>query len=155
MPPFGNFTIKAQEAVRRAHELAIERGQNQVDAAHLLAALILQEDGIVISIFDKMDTDPSDLLDSVMDSLDSKVRGNVLMPSAQMFLSQEFGRILDSAYRLAQSMKDEFISTEHLFLALFDVPSKAQNILAANHIQRETVKRALDELRGFGARDRS
>src|SRR3989344_991162 len=150
MPPFGNFTVKAQEAVRRAHELAIERGQNQVDALHLLAALILQEDGIVISIFDKMDNDPSDLLDSVMDSLDSKVRGNVLMPSAQMFLSQEFGRILDSAYRLAQSMKDEFISTEHLFLALFDVPSKAQNILAANHIQRETAKRALDELRGSG-----
>ncbi len=150
MPPFGNFTIKAQEAIRRAHELAIERGQNQVDAMHLLAALVLQEEGIVISLFDKMDTDPNDLLDSVMSALDSKLRSNVLMPSAQMFLSQEFGRILDTAYRLAQSMKDEFISTEHLFLALFDVASKAQNILMANHIHREAVKRALEDLRGSG-----
>lgn len=150
MPPFGNFTIKAQEAIRRAHELAIERGQNQVDAMHLLAALMLQEEGIVISIFEKMDTDPSDLLDSVMDALDSKTRSNVLMPSSQMFLSQEFGRILDGAYRIAQAMKDEFISTEHLFLALFDVPSKAQNILAASHIQREAIKRAVEDLRGSG-----
>ena len=150
MPPFGNFTIKAQEAIRRAHELAIERGQNQVDATHLLAALVLQEEGIVFSLFEKMDVDPSDLLDSVMESLDAKIKSNVLMPSSQMFLSQEFGRILDAAYRLTQSMKDEFISTEHLFLALFDVPSKAQNILAANHVQREVAKRALEELRGSG-----
>lgn len=117
---------------------------------HLLGALVLQEEGIVISILDKMDVDPNDLLDSVMSALDSKIRANVLMPSAQMFLSQEFGRILDTAYRIAQSMKDEFISTEHLFLAIFDVPSKAQNILAANHVQREAVKRALEELRGSG-----
>ncbi|OGZ29775.1 MAG: ATP-dependent chaperone ClpB [Candidatus Niyogibacteria bacterium RIFCSPLOWO2_01_FULL_45_48] len=150
MPPFGNFTIKAQEAIRRAHELAIERGQNQVDAMHLLAALMLQEEGIVISIFDKMDIDPADIMDTVMDTLDSKTKSNVLMPSSQMFLSQEFGRILDTAYRIAQSMKDEFISTEHLFMALFDVPSKAQNVLASNHIQRETVKHALDDLRGSG-----
>ena len=150
MPPFGNFTIKAQEAIRRAHELAIERGQNQVDAMHLLAALMLQEEGIVISIFDKMDIDPADIMDTVMDTLDSKTKSNVLMPSSQMFLSQEFGRILDTAYRIAQSMKDEFISTEHLFMALFDVPSKAQNVLASNHIQRETAKRALDDLRGSG-----
>ncbi|QQG46458.1 MAG: AAA family ATPase [Candidatus Niyogibacteria bacterium] len=150
MPPFGQFTIKAQEAVRRAHELAIERGQNQVDALHLLAALILQEEGIVNSILEKMDVDLNDLIDSAMSALDSKIRSNVLMPSSQMFLSQEFGRILDVAYRITQSMKDEFISTEHLFLAIFDVPSKAQNILSANHLQREEVKRMLEELRGSG-----
>src|SRR3990172_8746045 len=52
MPPFHNFTVKAQEAIRRAHELAIERGQNQIDSMHLLAALVLQDDGIVISILE-------------------------------------------------------------------------------------------------------
>ncbi|MBI2507311.1 MAG: hypothetical protein HYW09_01715, partial [Candidatus Niyogibacteria bacterium] len=78
MPPFGQFTIKAQEAVRRAHELAIERGQNQVDALHLLAALILQEEGIVNSILEKMDVDLNDLIDSAMSALDSKIRSNVL-----------------------------------------------------------------------------
>ncbi|MBI5787224.1 MAG: AAA family ATPase [Candidatus Niyogibacteria bacterium] len=150
MPPFGNFTIKAQEAIRKAHELAIERGQNQVDAMHLLAALILQEEGIVASIFDKMDVDPDELLDAVMNALETKAKANILMPSSQMFLSAEFGKVLESAYRASQSMKDEFISTEHLFLALFDVSSRAQNILASSRIQREAVKQALDELRGSG-----
>jgi len=150
MPPFGNFTIKAQEAVRKAHELAIERGQNQVDALHLLGALILQEEGIVASIFDKMDVEPDELLDAVMNALETKTKANILMPSSQMFLSAEFGKVLESAYRASQSMKDEFISTEHLLLALFDVPSRAQNILAASRIQREAVRQALDELRGSG-----
>jgi len=150
MPPFGNFTIKAQEAIRKAHELAIERGQNQVDALHLLAALILQEEGIVASIFDKMDIEPDELLDAVMNALETKTKANILMPSSQMFLSAEFGKVLESAYRASQSMKDEFISTEHLLLALFDVPSRAQNILASSRIQREAVKQALEELRGSG-----
>src|SRR3989344_3628396 len=150
MPPFGNFTIKAQEAVRKAHELAIERGQNQVDALHLLGALILQEEGIVASIFDKMDIEPDELLDAVMNALETKTKANILMPSSQMFLSAEFGKVLESAYRASQSMKDEFISTEHLLLALFDVPSRAQNVLSASRIQREAVRQALDELRGSG-----
>ncbi|MBU2263102.1 Clp protease N-terminal domain-containing protein, partial [Patescibacteria group bacterium] len=56
MPPF-NFTNKAQEALRRAHEIAIERGQNHVDVIHLLASLIMQEDGIIVSILDKLEVD--------------------------------------------------------------------------------------------------
>ncbi len=150
MPPFGNFTLKAQEAIRKAHELAIERGQNQVDALHLLAALILQEDGIVPAIFDKLEIDMSGLIDTVMAALETRLRGNVLTPSSQMFLSAEFGRALEAAFKIAQSMKDEFISTEHLFLALFDAPSRAQNMLIAARINCEEVKRALDELRGSG-----
>ncbi|MBI2039076.1 MAG: AAA family ATPase [Candidatus Niyogibacteria bacterium] len=152
MPPFGNFTVKAQEAVRRAHELAIERGQNQVDALHLLAALVLQDDGIVSAILEKMDTDPDEVLDSVMASVDSKNRTNVLEArgASQMFLSVEFGRVLEASFKIAQAMKDDYISTEHLFLALFDVSSRAKNILASARIERAQVERALEEVRGSG-----
>ena len=52
MTPFHNFTVKAQEALKRAHELAIERGHNQIDALHLLCSLLWQEEGIVTSIFE-------------------------------------------------------------------------------------------------------
>ena len=57
MPPFNHFTTKAKEAIRRAHELAIERGQNHVNPVHLLAALILQEESMVNSILDKLEVD--------------------------------------------------------------------------------------------------
>ena len=63
MPPFHHFTTKAKEAIRRAHELAIERGQNHVNPLHLLAALMLQEESIVISILEKLEVEclPTDL----------------------------------------------------------------------------------------------
>ena len=57
MPPFNHFTTKAKEAIRRAHELAIERGQNHVSTLHLLGALLTQEESMVISILDKLDVD--------------------------------------------------------------------------------------------------
>ena len=57
MPPFSQFTIKAQEGLKKAHELAIERGSSQIDAMHLLAALSFQEEGIVSAIFDKLEID--------------------------------------------------------------------------------------------------
>ena len=63
MLPFSNFTQKAQKAIRRAHELAMERGQSQIDTIHLLASLILQDDGVVLSILDKLDVDTNFLTD--------------------------------------------------------------------------------------------
>ena len=65
MPPFKDFTAKAKEAVRRAHELAIERGQNHVNPLHLLAALMLQEESIVLSILEKLEVDTVLLTDSI------------------------------------------------------------------------------------------
>ena len=66
MPPFNQFTTKAKEAVRKAHELAIERGQNHVNPLHLLSALILQEESMVSSILDKLEVDIILLTDSLL-----------------------------------------------------------------------------------------
>ena len=72
MPPsFNNFTTKAKEAVRRAHELAIERGQNHVSPLHLLAALVLQEESLVFSVLDRMEVDTVLLADAVLENLET------------------------------------------------------------------------------------
>ncbi|MEK9184617.1 MAG: Clp protease N-terminal domain-containing protein, partial [Patescibacteria group bacterium] len=71
MPPFSHFTTKAKEAVRKAHELAIERGQNHVNPIHLLTALILQEESMVASILDRLEVDIMLLTDSLLESLDA------------------------------------------------------------------------------------
>ncbi|MBX4188983.1 hypothetical protein KW785_00070 [Candidatus Parcubacteria bacterium] len=83
MPPFTNFTTKAKEAIRRAHELAIERGQNHVNPMHLLAALILQEESMVISILDKMEVDTILLTDSVLEGIENPENAQTLSPSYQ------------------------------------------------------------------------
>ncbi|MBI2609958.1 AAA family ATPase [Candidatus Giovannonibacteria bacterium] len=148
MPPFNNFTQRAQEAIRRAHELAIERGQNQIDPLYLLAALILQDEGVVISILDKLEIDLSLLTDSILDTLDGGMRTNVVMPSPQIYLTPELGRTLEEAHKAAIHLKDDFISTEHLFLGLLEVPSRAKEILTRFRIDKESVVRALADVRG-------
>ena len=72
MPPLNNFTTKAKEVIRRAHELAIERGQNHVNPLHLLAALVLQEESIVASILDRLDIDIILFTDSIMEAIEVK-----------------------------------------------------------------------------------
>ena len=148
MPPFSQFTIKAQEALKRAHELAIERGANQIDALHLLGALLIQEDGLVPSILEKLEVDHPALVDLVLGGLDSTIRANILSPSQQMFLTPELARVLEEAHKAAAFLKDEYISTEHLFLGLLEAPSRAREVLGRFMLNREQVLRALADIRG-------
>jgi len=91
MPPFNNFTSKAKEAIQRAHELAIERGQNHVNPVHLLTALIFQEESMVISILDKLEVDTILLSDTLVESIEAKESPDVLSPSYQIYLTPELG----------------------------------------------------------------
>ncbi|MBI5045830.1 MAG: AAA family ATPase [Candidatus Niyogibacteria bacterium] len=148
MLPFSNFTNKAQEAIRRAHELAMERRQSQIDVEHLLAALILQEEGIVIALLEKLGVDPDALLDDVLAEIDGMAKSGAPMASPQVYLSQDLGKVIEEAYKVATAMHDQFISTEHLFAAISDVPSKGANILIKHKIEKEEVLRALADVRG-------
>ena len=94
MPPFHQFTTKAKEVIRRAHELAIERGQNHVGPMHLLAALITQEESAVVSILERLEVDMVLLTDSVLESLEGTESGGVLAPSYQIYLTPELAGIL-------------------------------------------------------------
>ena len=88
MPPFSNFTVKAQEAVRKAHELTIERGQNQVDVMHLLAALVLQDESVVISVLEKLEVDINFLSDTIFENMSEMEHSSVATPSYQVYITR-------------------------------------------------------------------
>jgi ATP-dependent Clp protease ATP-binding subunit ClpB len=147
MPPLNKLTTKAREALRRAHELAIERGQNHVNPVHLLCALITQEESMVISILDKMDIDTPMLIDVVLEHIEAPEGSNVLSPSYQIYLTPDLAQILDNSVRVAEKLKDEFISTEHLFLSIFDIPCPAKDIIARFKIEREAVIKIIADIK--------
>lgn len=86
MPPFQNFTTKAKEAVRKAHELAIERGQSHVSTVHLLAALIMQDESPVISILEKLDIDIVTFTELLLESLETPETRQNVSQSYQLYL---------------------------------------------------------------------
>lgn len=147
MPPFQNFTTKAKEAIRRAHELAIERGQNHVNPMHLMAALLLQEESMVYTILESLNVDIILLTDSVLESLEGNAAGNVASPSYQIYLTPELAGILEGSTKVAAQMSDEFVSTEHLFLAMFVQQNPVQTLLARFKIDKTSVENVLAELR--------
>jgi len=147
MQPFNHFTTKAKEVIRRAHELAIERGQNHVNPIHLLAALLLQEESMVISILDKMEVDTILLTDSVLESIENPESSQTISPSYQIYLTPELAHTIETSSKVAESLGDEFVSTEHLFISLIDIPGEAHDILSKFKIDRQTVTKVLEELK--------
>ena len=147
MTPFNHFTTKAKEAIRKAHELVIERGQNHVGPLHLLTALILQEESIVVSILDKMDTDIILLTDSLFEAMEGGVSGNTMTPAYQIYLTPELAHIIEHSSKVAGGMNDEFVSTEHLFIACLDVESPAKDVLSRFKIEKEKVLFLIQEIK--------
>ncbi len=153
MPPFQNFTNKAKEAIRKSHELAIERGQNQVGALHLLAGLVLQDDSLVVSLVEKMNIDSTFFTNHILDDLDEQSSADIerseetVDAPQQMFLTGDLAHIIESSMRLSQEMKDQNISTEHLFLALFEAENPARDILEKLGIEGKNVKKSINEIR--------
>jgi ATP-dependent Clp protease ATP-binding subunit ClpB len=158
MPPFNNFTTKAKEAVRRAHELAIERGQNHISPLHLLAALVLQEESLVFSILDRMEIDTMMLADVVLEHLEAPENATVLSPSYQIYLTPDLAKALEESGKIAARMNDAFVGTEHLFLAIIEHPGPANDLLARFSIGRDAALAVLKEIKsskdGQGAEPR-
>lgn len=153
MPPFNNFTTKAKEAIRKAHELAIERGQNHVNCMHLLTALLIQEDSLIISVLEKMDIDTMLLSDNVIDGIESPENRNTVSPSYQIYLTPDLAQVIEQSSKVAATLKDEFVSTEHLFLALLEVPGEAYNLLQRFKIDRDRVLSILDLFKNENTED--
>lgn len=147
MPPFRNFTTKAKEAIRKAHELAIERGQNHVSPLHLLTALIHQEESLVFSVLDRMDIDTMLLADTLLESLETPETSSTLSPSYQLYLTPELAQALEAAGKVAAKMNDAFVGTEHLFVAVLENPGSASDIVSRFKIEADTVMAVLKELK--------
>jgi len=147
MPPINNFTTKAKEAIKRAHELAIERGQNHVNPLHLLTALVLQEESLVASILDRLEIDVVLLTESILEAIEATHTSTTISASYQMYLTPDLAQVIDHSGKVAIELKDEFISTEHIFLAIFDVPCSAKDILNRFKIERAQVLKILSDLK--------
>ncbi len=147
MPPFKNFTTKAKEAIKKSHELAIERGQNHVSPLHLLAALVYQEESLVFSVLDRMDTDTMLLADTLLEMLEMPESAGTLSPSYNLYLTPDLASALESAAKVAARMNDSFVGTEHLFVAVLEHPGPAEEIISRFKIDADTVMQVLKELK--------
>jgi ATP-dependent Clp protease ATP-binding subunit ClpB len=148
MPNFHRFTIKAQEALQNAQELAAEKNQGELKALHLLASLIEDSQSLVQPVLirsgvnlEKFDEE----LNKEIDRLPRIVSGSNV---GQLYLSQEVMKVLDHGGKIAAQQKDEFISCEHILLALLEVASLAQTLLQQFGVRRENAIRILAQLRG-------
>ena len=153
MPPLHKFTTKSKDAIKKAHELAIERGQNHVSSLHLLAALLLQEESMVNSILDKLEIDTVFLTDSILESIELPESNNTLSPAYQIYLNPDLAQVIEHSVKLAEYMKDDFVSTEHLFIAMLEIAGEAREILARFRILKDPVMKVLEELRSQNITD--
>ena len=153
MPNFQNFTSKAKEAIRKAHELAIERGQNHVSPIHLLTALAMQDESTVISVLDRLDIDIIAFTDLLLEALEVAEMQTTISPSYQLYLTPELAKALEYSGRFAEQMGDSYVGVEHLFIATLENPGPAVDLLQRMGVEKEKVVRTVKELREHSVND--
>jgi ATP-dependent Clp protease ATP-binding subunit ClpB len=148
MPNFHRFTIKAQEALQNAQEIAAKKNHGELKSLHLLAALLEDEQSLVIPVLERSGVNLEQLDEQIeveLDRIPPIVSNSAL---GQLYLSQELMKVLDQAAKVAAQQKDEFVSCEHLLLALLDVSGTAKSLLEKFGVRREGAFRVLAQLRG-------
>ena len=150
MMRFDRFTERAQEAAQRAAEIIQRYGHNQIDTEHILLALIEQPDGVISQLLEIMNVDPKNLTERLDYILRTSPKANIFGGGAgQIFITPRVKRIVDLANEEANRLKDEYISTEHLFLAVLSERSTpAARLLEGAGITKERVLEAVNQLRG-------
>jgi len=151
MMRFDRFTERAQEAAQRAAEIIQRYGHNQIDTEHLLLALIEQPQGIVPQILEILKVDPQILAERLDYILKTSPKANIFGGggAGQIFITPRVKRIIDLANEEASKLKDEYISTEHIFLAILsEKNTPASRLLETTGISRERTLDAITQLRG-------
>ncbi|HEY2251567.1 MAG TPA: Clp protease N-terminal domain-containing protein, partial [Planctomycetaceae bacterium] len=143
---FDKLTVKAQEAVQRAQSLAQDLGNPQITPLHLLAALLKEEQGLVRPLIQKIGANLKQLESIVDGELQRlpKVRG----AASEVSLQPAASKVLEASQDAAQKMKDQFVSTEHLLIALTQVGDQAKRLLEINGVEENDVLNALKAVRG-------
>jgi ATP-dependent Clp protease ATP-binding subunit ClpB len=147
MPNFHNFTSRAKEAIRKAHELAIERGQNHVNPVHLLAALTMQDESAVISVLDQLEIDVIVFTDMLLESLDGPEISSTVSQSYQLYLTPELAKALERSGTIAQELGDSYVGVEHLFLAALEHAGPATEVMRRAGIDKDQVSKAIHTIR--------
>ena len=153
IPPmmrFDRFTERAQEAAQRAAEIIQRYGHNQIDTEHILLALIEQPGGVIPQILEKLNVSAQALTERLDATLRASPKANIFGGGAgQIFITPRVKRIIDLANEEANRLKDEYISTEHIFLAILtERNTPAARILESAGLTRDRVYDAIQDLRG-------
>lgn len=143
----GKLTIKSQEALKNSQEMAIAKKNNQVDVFHLLYSLIFQKESSIFLILKKMEQDPLIILKELDRKID-EIPKNLQSQFGQLFISPEMIMTLNLAEQESKKIGDEYISTEHLFLAILSGQSKARFFLEEKNLNYEKVLKILSQIRG-------
>ncbi len=140
------FTIKAQEVLSEAQRMASENGNQSVGDIHLLSAMLKQKEGIITPILRKLEVNIDDLEGKVKDALakQPKVSGQ----AAQLYISPELNNILNNAFNEAGQLKDEYVSTEHILIAVASSDSEAGKILKQEGVTKDKIYQILVSIRG-------
>jgi len=150
MMRFDRFTERAQDAAQRAAEIIQRYGHNQIDTEHILLALIEQPQGVITQILEHLKIDIETLTDRIDQQLRASPKANIYGGGAgQIFITPRVKRVVDMANEEANRLDDEFISTEHIFLAILSERNTAiSRLLNEEGITKERVQDAIKEIRG-------
>jgi len=142
------FTLKAQEALQEAKAIAERKSHQQIDVEHLLLALIGQKEGIVIPILQKLGANP-DLIVSQLEAELNRIPQVTGGGAGQVYISSRLNEIFNAAWKEAERLMDEYLSTEHLLIAISDEKQGASTqILRRNGVTKDAIFRVLQEIRG-------
>jgi ATP-dependent Clp protease ATP-binding subunit ClpB len=143
------FTVKAQEAVQRANDLASEHGNPELAPLHLLAALVEDKEGIVAPVLEKIGIGPQSVLSDVYKEIEKLPKVSGSAGAQQPGMSSQVNQLLEKAFKEADTFKDEYVSTEHMLLALTGLKrDPAQELLARHGATHDAILKALTAVRG-------
>ncbi len=139
------FTQKSLEAIQNAQSMAIEYGNPQMDQQHLLCALLKQEEGLIPQLLEKMQISVNAVLGAVQQEVDKLPRTT----GGQTYVAPDLDKTLVASERLAENMKDEYVSVEHIFMSLLSAPNAAlKEIFRRFGIEKEAFMKILATVRG-------
>lgn len=144
---FNKFTIKAQEAIQSAGEIASSYGNQQIEPEHVLAAMVQNKDSVAVSLVQKIGVDIDNLrirISGIIDRLPKVSSAS----SANQYISQNLAGVLDSSFRTASHLKDDYVSIEHLLIAVSEYLGEAGKLLRELGINRDEILAALKDVRG-------
>ena len=151
MMRFDRFTERAQEAAQRAAEIIQRYGHNQIDTEHILLALIEQPEGAISQVLQNLNIQGVDLSERLDYILKNTQKASIFgsRGTGQVFITPRVKRIVDVANQEANRLKDEFISTEHLFLAILDEKNTpAARLLSDEGVTKDRVYQSINQIRG-------
>ncbi len=150
MMRFERFTERAQDAAARSYEILQRYGHNQVDTEHILLALLEQTDGVIPQLLERLSVDVNAMRTRLDEILRASPKAAIYGGgSNQVFITPRVKRIIDLANEEANRLRDEYISTEHIFLAILGERGTAvARLMMENNLTRDRVSEAIKDLRG-------